>query len=249
MKHGRAFLLYGLLLLILTTITAAPAAGEEAASTPAPAATTPAPEDVPPPLRSDTLLHDTSLLDTESDCLPPCWHDITPGETGWNDALSILARDPALEILSIQGTEGSFAMAAEFQEKGGTLCCQLFTQDRRKVSVIFMRIAPDMTLAELIEAQGQPDYVIGSIYNQDQAVMNLLYEDRALVVYAFVAGANASLSASSEIVGVLYLTRADMDLLIATTSLYTWKGYQSFSTYSDVQYDVTPVMTLTPTPP
>jgi hypothetical protein len=224
--------------------TATPSPAPRLTSTPAPMAT-----DNPPPLRDYLLLQDTSLVARTPGCVVPCWHGITPGKTSWENALTILEADPSIENLTIQESEDSTAKAAEFRQRGGSVCCQVFTQDDETVSVIFLRLTPDIVLSQLIEAQGEPQYLVGSPYSDDQAVMNLIYPDNALVVYVFVAGEDGSLSADSEIIGVLYLTHPDMDLLIDTSSLFTWKGYQSFESYHDQGFDVTPSVTLTPTPP
>ena len=96
--------------------------------------------------------------------------------------------------------------------------------------------------------QGEPKYLVGSPYSDDQAVMNLIYPDKSLVVYAFVAGTTGSLSESSEIVGVLYMTPPDMDLLIKTSSLHAWAGYKAYQDYDTSTFEVTPSVTLTPTP-
>ena len=69
--------------------------------------------------------------------------------------------------------------------------------------------------------------------------MNLIYPEKSLVVYAFVAGTTGDLLASSEMVGVLYMTPADMDLLIKTSTLQAWNGYQAYQTYADSTPEVT----------
>jgi hypothetical protein len=249
----------------------------------------------PPPLRDDTLLQDTSLIEPDEKCeavntipaIAPeatedasasaeaapeadataeatpeaaseaasdaligtsCWRGIVPGVTAWSDALTMLEDDTTLENVKTQESEDSPAKAAEFQPKGGTTCCQVFTQDGETVSVIFLRVAPQVSLGELIEAQGEPSYLVGSQYSEDQAVMNLIFPEKSLVIYAFVPGTTGALSEDSEIVGVLYLTPSDMDLLIKTSSLHTWEGYKSYTDYDTSEFEVTPEITLTPTP-
>ena len=79
--------------------------------------------------------------------------------------------------------------------------------------------------------------------------MSLVYPDVPMVVYAFVEGAEkGELSASSEVIGALYFVQEDMDLLLKTTDLHAWEGYQSYAAYIDGEFEVTPSVTLTPTP-
>lgn len=202
----------------------------------------------PPPLRDDSLLQDTSLLSDDPDCAAPCWRGITPGVTPWRDALTILEDDASLENVNVQEDENSPVKVAEFQQRGGSACCQMFTDEAGvNVKVIFLRVAPTVTLGDLINVQGDPAYVVGSQYSDDQAVMNLIYPDKATVLYAFVAGTEAALSQSSEVVGILYMTPEDMDLLIKTNSLHAWTGYDTYTAYDTGEYEVTPSVTLTPT--
>src|SRR5690606_32008817 len=140
-----------------------------------------------------------------TECAPPCWRGITPGVTAWRDALTILEDDATLENVTVQEDEESSAKVAEFQQRGGSPCCQMFTENGETVSVLFLRVAPTSTMEELIFTQGDPTYLIGSQYSDDQAVINLIYPEKALVIYAFVAGTEASLSETSEVVGILYM--------------------------------------------
>ena len=203
-----------------------------------------------PVLRDDTLLHDTSLV-TGEPCAAPCFHGITPGETSWRDALTILEDDTSFKNVQTQNADdGSSRIQAAWQDgENGAVCCQILTEDGETVSLTFLRTAPVMTLGQVIEAHGEPKYIAGQDFTSDQAIMSLVYPDVPMVVYAFVAGAETgTLSASSEIIGMLYFVQSDMDLLLKTSELYNWKGYQSFKAYTDGEFDITPSVTLTPTP-
>ncbi len=203
----------------------------------------------PPPLRDDTLLRDTSLTTENADCSAPCWRGITPGVTPWRDALTILEDDTTLENVTVQEDEESAVKVAEFQQQGGSACCQMFTDEAgENVKVIFLRVAPTTSLEELFTMQGEPTYLVGSEYADDQAVVNLIYPDKALVIYAFVAGTQAALSETSEVVGILYMTPEDMDLLLKTNNLHAWEGYDTYLAYQESGFEVTPSVTLTPTP-
>ena len=202
----------------------------------------------PPPLRDDTLLQDTSLTSTDPDCSAPCWRGITPGATAWRDALTILEDDTTLENVKVQEDDESQAKVVDFQQKGGAACCQMFTEDGENVNVIFLRIAPKVTMADLVEAHGEPTYLVGSPYSDDQAVMNLIYPEKSMVIYAFVAGTTGAISESSEIIAELFMTPADMELLVKTSSLHLWDGYKAYEAYDTATFEITPEITLTPTP-
>ena len=212
-----------------------------------------------PPLRDPNLLADTSLIDNEA-CTAPCWRGITPGETSWDDARTILEDDPTLENVTVETAEASAenpdaatAIYAIWQGRGGTAqCCQMISLDGETVDVIFLRTAPNVTVEQLIEAKGEPTYAVSTEYSGDQAIVNLIYPEIPIILYAFVAGPEAELLPTSEIIATVYLTPDDMEFLIQTSDLHTWDGYQAFSEYGqEAPFEVTPSITLTPvgTPP
>jgi hypothetical protein len=205
----------------------------------------------PPNLRDEKLLQDTSLIDSEP-CAAPCWRGITPGVTAWSDARTILEDDATLQNLQFQDDENSDARVASWEQKDGSACCQMFSsEDGELVNVLFLRTAPNIPLGELFEAHGEPTYAVSSEFSEDQAIVNLIYPDVPMVIYAFVAGPNASLNENSEVIASLYLPPDDMELVVQTSNLHAWEGFASFQTYSSAEgsaFEVTPSVTLTPTP-
>lgn len=203
----------------------------------------------PPELRDNTLLRDDSLVSGEP-CAAPCWRGITPGTTSWRDAITILEDDADLENIQQQDDENTDLTGAVFQQKGGQQCCQIVSsEDGATVNLIFLRTAPTNTLGEVIKAHGEPDYVVGTPYpDDDQAIMNLVYTETPMIVFVFVAGeAKGELSENSEVVGVLYTTPKDMDLFMKTNNLHVWEGYDTYKDYEEGEFEVTPSVTLTPT--
>lgn len=202
----------------------------------------------PPELRDANLLQDTSLL-TDEPCASPCWRGITPGVTSWSDALTILEDDATLSDPQVQTDEETSAVIAEFQQlDSGVSCCQIYSETGEVVDIIFLRTAPTTTLGQLIDAKGEPAYLIGSPYSDDQAIVNLIYPEIPMVVYAFVPGATGSITEGSEIIGVLHLKQRDIDLLLQTSELQAWEGYMSYQAYEESELEITPSVTLTPTP-
>ena len=203
-----------------------------------------------PVLRDDTLLRDDSLFSGEP-CAAPCFRGIVPGETSWSDALTIINDDPQFKNVETQGpAEDNPAIQVSWQQGDeAPVCCQMVTQDGETVSLIFIRTAPDHNLGELVDAHGTPTYLAGQDFTEDQAIMSLVYPDVPMVIYAFVEGAaTGELSEASEVIGALYFVEEDMDLLLQTTELHAWEGYQSYAAYNEGELEVTPSVTLTPTP-
>lgn len=225
------FLLPGVLLLVVLVAACSPA----------------------PNLRNPKFLKDTSLIKIDEKCDAPCWRGIVPGETKWSDALITLQDQTDLDDPQTQAIQDSGnAVGASWQPTGGETCCQAISEDGKTVSSIFLQLAPDITVKQLIEARGEPEYVLGTPGTDDQAIVNLFYPKQNMIVFAFVAGASkGTLAESSEIIGVYYTTPDRMDLGVKLSSLYGWKGYKQFTDYAPdnpkPDYKITQSVTLTPT--
>lgn len=206
-----------------------------------------------PILRNPKFLKDTSLITKSENCDAPCWRGIIPGETKWSDALVTLQDQPDLDEPQSQPIpESGDAIGASWQPTGGESCCQVISEDGKTISSIFLQIAPDITLKQLIAERGEPEYVLGTPGTDDQAIINLFYPKQNMIVFAFVAGAaNGALSEKSEIIGVYYTTPDRMELGVKLSSLYGWKGYQPFTDYAPDKptpdFKITQSVTLTPT--
>jgi hypothetical protein len=206
-----------------------------------------------PLLRNPKFLKDSSVITKDEKCDTPCWRGITPGVTKWSDALVILQDQTDLDDPQTQAIPDSGnAVGASWQPTGGESCCQVISEDGNTVSSIFLQIAPDLTVKQLIDARGEPDYVLGTPGTDDQAIINLFYPKQNMIVFAFVAGAaSGALSEKSEIIGVYYTTPDRMDLGVKLSSLYGWKGYQPFTAYAPdnpkPDFKITQSITLTPT--
>jgi hypothetical protein len=202
-----------------------------------------------PELRDMTLLQDESLISKEP-CAAPCWRGIVPGETLWRDALTILEDDELLENVELQQQEeGQVGAVALFRGVGGQVqCCNLLTVEGQVVDIITLRPAPTMTLGEVIEAWDEPAYAVGEPLSDNQALLYTLYPDVPMMVAVFAEGANSAVSATSEIVGIWYMTADRMTELVTASPLHIWEGYDTFQAYSieSETFDITPAPTATP---
>lgn len=201
-------------------------------------------------LRDENLLTDEGLL-TGEPCGAPCYRGITPGETNWADALTIIEDEADFDNIQTQGpAEGSSVIQVSWQQGADApVCCQMVTEDGQTVSLVFLRTAPTHSLGQLFEVHGEPTWLTGQEITEDQAVVSLVYPDLPMIVYAFVAGtAEGIVSAGSEVVGALYMEAGSVDLLVQTTELHRWEGFGSYSDYMEGEWEVTPSVTLTPTP-
>lgn len=184
-------------------------------------------------LLNDRLLDDASLLSGEP-CEAPCWQNITPGETGYEDAL---ARLEALASATILHADDS---AIIFSGIDGDPCCQIISDDNGLISTILLQLKPQMQFGDVIARHGEPTYVIGQPFSDAEAMLIHIYPDLAMLLYVMAPGPEAQLQESSPIVATMYLAADQMSQLVASTSLDRWKGFLTYREYMDGEFDVEP---------
>jgi hypothetical protein len=190
----------------------------------------------PPELRNPEFLSDTSLL-TDDPCEAPCWRGITPGETTWREARIIIEDDPALTEPTINDVEeGGQVMVFNYED--GPQCCQIYTEDGESVTQILTLMAPEMTLGQVIDKFGEPEYLSGADVSPTQTMVQLVFPDVPLGLLVFGEGIETGeLSADSDVIGAFYLDPADMELLL-NANLYYWDGYGPLATILDGNFDI-----------
>ncbi len=198
-----------------------------------------------PTFRSEEFLDDQSLL-TNEPCEPPCWNGITPGETLWSDAVQIIEDDAQFAGFQTN-TEGGVIQGA--WQKAGTsqYCCQMVADtDTSPVRFIFVALSPEIVVDEVLDHYGEPPYVAPFQFTDAEALIQLVYPDEPLVVFALVGEPSSSLLANSEIVAALYLSQQEMETILEVSELRAWAGYQPYAAYEEGTPVITPIATVTP---
>ena len=198
-----------------------------------------------PQILSDELLDDQSLI-SEEPCAAPCWRNITPGETSWNDALDIIENDETLSDLDTRTNEDTGQIGATWAQVDGANCCQMFSQDGETVELLVAQTTPDIAFQEVLDKYGEPEYIIGDTVTSDQALVSVYYPDVPMLVYVYAAGEEAEIQGENEVVGFAYTTPDLMELLLVTSDLHIWDGFDTFGSYINSDFEVTPSVTLTP---
>lgn len=196
----------------------------------------------PPNLRDEKLLQDTSLI-TDQPCASPCWQGIIPGETTWRDMSILIQDDPKFSNDEETTDDQSEARLVNFATADGTPCCRIISSaDGRTVDVILTQLAPgQITLSEILEKYGEPQYVIGSEATPEQALVSLIYPDVPVIIYVFAAGiATGELTPESDIIGAVYVTQTVMDDVTTNNNFYAWEGYRQLAGWlDDSEFDFT----------
>jgi hypothetical protein len=201
------------------------------------AACAPAPE-----LRNDAFLSDVSLLSGDP-CEAPCWNGITPGETDWREAIITIEDDPELTNPEEVQAQESDARLVRFNHQDGPECCRLYSEEGETVSDILLLLAPEMRFGAVVERYGEPTYVLigdeGADVTPDQAVLSMVYPDIPMIVYVFAAGTeNGEVTVDSEVIGSIYMTESNMEIVTTQRNLYNWEGFMPVSDILDGNFDV-----------
>jgi hypothetical protein len=197
----------------------------------------------PPPLKSDKYLADTSLVSGDASCAPPCFRGITVGKTTFSDALSMVKADTSYK--DVQSTDKAPFQAA-WAAKDGEMCCQMSANEAGLINAILVRTKPTMTIKQVIDKYGKPDYVATTDYSEEEALLGLIFTKPGLIIWVTPGNKSSTLKETDPVVAVLYSDPNDMQKLIETGTLQGWNGYQPYEAYKTQTPVVTPKYTLTP---
>ena len=177
-------------------------------------------------LLNDNFLQDSALV-SGTPCAPPCWQNITPGQTSMEDALAIVTALEGVQVL--QSDTGAIL----FRSGDGAPCCQIASQDGQTVGSMLLQFAPVTNVVQAIAARGEPDYVIGQPFSESEAVLMLYYRDQNMLLSALVAGVDGRLEETSPIVAAVYASSAVFAAAFESAPLRAWQGYLSYREYMD----------------
>ena len=182
-----------------------------------------------PQLRNDAYFHDTSLVDGEP-CFAPCWRNLTPGVTTWDEAVDALATFADVSNIDRTRNRDTGEDIYNFHYGEGPECCRIYTRDGSTLASILLLVAPDMSLGAVIAQYGEPQYIQGDNITDDQSFIALVYPDVPMLVYVFASSiATGELSANSEVIGTVYMAATEMTAFLTVTPLFTWDGYGALS--------------------
>ncbi len=204
----------------------------------------------PPPLKSDKYLNDRSLVLGEP-CAPPCFQGITVGQTTFVDAVSKAKENKLFSNVQSQEKTDQAPAQAAWATVGGESCCQITADPATGlVDAILVRVAPVMTLQEVIAKYGDPAYVsvLSNDYSPTEVAMGLIYPKSGNIIWVMPGDANSTVDENDPVVVVLYLKPESFTQLLDTATLQGWDGYKSYQKYKTNTPALTPRVTLTPKP-
>ena len=128
----------------------------------------------------------SSIL-TSTECAPPCWHGIRPGETSsWRMLDFLLGQDWVIGGSIRERTKGNETtqIAWMFQRPAGDTAGYAYFQDDR-VTAISIRTIGSLNVNELFDVLGEPKTMVALSRNADTrhwVELNLIYPDEGFLV-------------------------------------------------------------------
>jgi len=115
-------------------------------------------------------------------CKPPCWANITPGETSLKDALSILEKIPEITI-TFKSQDGIDWQFKQPEDGAGTLSAK-----NGVISFIRVGVSPEkqLNLKEVVTTYGYPDYVKPYDCREGMCSTILIYPESGLFLGVFI---------------------------------------------------------------
>ncbi len=196
----------------------------------------------PPPLKSDKYLSDASLVSAKP-CGPPCFQNIIIGQTTYTAAVTLLKANALFSNVQSQDSPPQ----ANWATAGGEACCQLTADDKGVVNALLVKLAPNVTAAQLITQYGNPTYVTGVDYSSTEVALALIFPKQGLIAWVSPGDATSTLKETDPVVVALYSDPAHFDDLLATATLQGWNGYLPYQIYRTATPVITPRITDTPT--
>ena len=175
-------------------------------------------------LRNDAFLQDTSLIDGEP-CFAPCWRNMTPGETTWDEAEDLISTFEDVSNFERNRNRETGEELYDFTYGDGPQCCRIYTRDGSTLAAIWLMIAPDIIIGDVIAQYGEPQYIQARDETDEQAFVTLVYPDVPMLIYVYGSGiTSGEISAESEVIGLAYLADTEMSVVLSE-ALFMWDGY------------------------
>ena len=162
---------------------------------------------------------------SDGPCAPPCWQNITPGQTSMKEAAERVNAIDHLEI--VQSDSGIIV----FRSGNGAPCCQIASFDGETVASMLLQFAPVTNIGQVIAARGEPEYVFGQRFSENEAALVLYYPAQNMLLSVLVPGIDGRLEETSPVVAAVFATDEVFAAALEAAPRQSWQGYLSYREY------------------
>lgn len=168
------------------------------------------------------------LVEVDLECEAPCWNGITPGVTAWEDSVEVIENETRFTGIEFSEDETGIRWHPVDTE----YYSNLITDDGKVVSQITLIDLSPYTVGEVIEVHGDPLYALGSMLDESQAIVNLFYPEKQMVVRVYVIiTEEANLVEGSQIVGAFFFSEESYAGVTESAPYVEWAGFEGFEDY------------------
>lgn len=180
----------------------------------------------------DTLTDVVTLAAECADVITGCWRGLVLGETPWEDALAlILAEEQFGDLQEVEDEEQGIkavawrSIASRLQSYSQAVSIGGETLD----FVALIDLSP-YSVADVIEAHGEPEYALASPYEAGEAFAFLFYPNKSMIIQIYILETEGFTEAS-QLVGAQYNTPDRMTELLTEFAPAEWQGFEAFESY------------------
>jgi hypothetical protein len=178
-----------------------------------------------PQLRNDAYLNDSSLVSGDP-CEAPCWQSLVAGESAWGLAQDLIANNADYTVITNSRDRSTGEAWIEFAYQNGPVCCRVYSRTQETLSSVYLLLSPQIRLQEVVERYGEPQFITAQEETPDQSYIVLVYRDLSFVVYVFADNLSTGvINEDSQVIGVAYHARSEMEMLLQSQTFFSWIGY------------------------
>ncbi len=115
------------------------------------------------------------------------------------------------------------------------------------VDALVVKVAPNMTLRQVIYKYGPPQYTFPVDYASDEVAFAVIYPENGIVAWVSPGNEASTVDGNAQVVIILYFDPKDWATkYLPTGMLDGWSGYKPYRDYQIATPVITPAITPTP---
>lgn len=164
-------------------------------------------------------------------CVAPCWRDILAGETLFDGVVDFIRAERQFYEISEQ-TQPTGAKVVLWQSRNSGIGEPSFilSDPNGIVEVISILEVSELTLGEVLDVQGEPEYATGTRNSNGGVILYAFYPSKSMVVLAFVAP-SVGLTGDAVVIGAQFFNETRFKALLNSAVPVEWVGFDGLDTY------------------
>lgn len=164
-------------------------------------------------------------------CVAPCWRDIVPGESDFTGVVEVIRADRQFyEIGEQDETDGAQLVSWQSINSGIGEPSFIISDAEGVVDVISILEVSTLTLGEVLDVQGQPEYALASRNNNGGAIVYTFFPEKTMIVLSF-AVLEDGLTPEATVIGAQFFSETRFKELLTAAVPANWEGFEALEEY------------------